>query len=145
MLNLKFDLEIHLLCDFNETIQRFSEIEKTYQSFRTNNLPQNIDKPTKKQENEENTYKACQVASSTSSESIWLNLTQSSDSTSRSQLQLEETCSAIDNSLYKGVGGAHLKMVSRNFFMSTSFIVLKFSSSVLLKRRTIVSNIGRNF
>lgn len=110
-LNLKFELEIQLLTDFNETIQRLSEIEKTYESFRTNNEPQTLNQQVVvDRENEQ-----------TSSESIWLNLTQPSDSTSLSQLQLEETCSEKDNSLYKGVGGAHLKMVSWNFDTFNAF------------------------
>lgn len=99
------------MSDFNETIQRLSEIEKTYESFRTNNEPQTLNQQVD-QENE-----------LTSTESIWLNLTQPSDSTSRSQLQLEETCSEKDNSLYKGVGGAHLKMVSWNFDTFNAFTV----------------------
>ncbi|XP_019756884.2 centrosome-associated protein 350 [Dendroctonus ponderosae] len=37
VLHLKFEAEIHLLTDFNQTIQRFSEIERTFESLRGDN------------------------------------------------------------------------------------------------------------
>lgn len=46
MLQLKFEAEIHLLTDFNQTIQRFSEIERTFETLRVDNCSL-VDKPGK--------------------------------------------------------------------------------------------------